>query len=203
MVTVHKIYPVGFASNSYLLTADGKHAVCIDPAQPRVLDKAQELGLSVEFVLLTHGHFDHIGGCAALQAAGAKVGCLAEEKKLALGADNLALEFGGEEVPPFTIDFTFSDGEELTLAGIPFKVIATPGHTAGGACYQVEDKLFTGDTLFAGDIGRTDLPTGNQSALVQSVKRLYAFNDDYTVFAGHGEDSTLNEQRKHNRYVRA
>lgn len=203
MVTIHKIYPVGFASNSYLLTADGKRAVCIDPAQPRVLDKAKELGLTVEFVLLTHGHFDHIGGCAALQAMGAKVGCLAEEKTLALGADNLALEFGGEEVPPFTIDFTFLGGEELTLAGIPFKVIATPGHTAGGACYSVEDKLFTGDTLFAGDIGRTDLPTGNASALTQSVKRLYALEGDYTVFAGHGEDSTLNEQRKHNRYVRA
>lgn len=202
MLTVHKIYPRGFASNSYLVTADGKRAVCIDPAQPRILQCAQKLGLSVDFVLLTHGHFDHIGGCAALQEAGARVGCLAKERALALGSDNLALEFAGEEVAPFDIDFTFTDGEELDLAGITFKVIATPGHTAGGACYLTENALFTGDTLFAGDIGRTDLPTGDPSALIKSVKRLYELDGDYAVYTGHGEDTTLNEQRKHNRYVR-
>lgn len=201
MLTVYKIYPVGFAANSYLLTADGKRAVCIDPAQPRILEKAKSLGLKVEFALLTHGHFDHIGGCAALQAAGAKIGCLDKEKPLALGKDNLALEFGGE-MPPFQISFTLSDGEEFELAGIPFKAIATPGHTAGGACYLTGDKLFTGDTLFDGSIGRTDLPTGDPSALVKSVKRLYALAGDYTLYAGHGGDSTLEEQRK-NGYIRA
>lgn len=203
MITVHKIYPVGFAANSYMLTADGKRAVCIDPAQPRILQKADELGLKVEFVLLTHGHFDHIGGCAALQAAGAEIGCLAEEKALALGKDNLAVEFGGEEVAPFSIGFTVRGGETLTLAGIEIEVIATPGHTAGGACYLIDGKLFTGDTLFAGSVGRTDLPTGNASALAESVKRLYALAGDYPVFAGHGEDSTLEEERKHNGCIRA
>jgi len=202
MLTVYKIYPAGFASNSYIITADGRRAVCIDPAQPRVLEKAKSLGLSVECVLLTHGHFDHIGGCAVLQAAGATIGCLAEEKPLALGKDNLALEFGGKEVPPFQIDFTLSDGEEIELAGIPFKAIATPGHTAGGACYLAEDKLFTGDTLFDGSVGRTDLPTGDPSALIKSVKRLYALAGDYTLYAGHGGDGTLEEQRK-NGYIRA
>ena len=91
---VIKIYPKGFASNTYLVTEDGKRAVAIDPAQPRVLKEAEKRGLNVEYVLLTHGHFDHTGGCAALQAQGAKVGCLEAEKPLATGEENLAAYFG-------------------------------------------------------------------------------------------------------------
>ena len=90
---VHKIYPSGFASNTYFVTEDGKNAVCIDPAQPRALEEAERLGLNIKYVLLTHGHFDHIGGASALQKAGAKVGCLAGEERLAV-ADNLADLFG-------------------------------------------------------------------------------------------------------------
>lgn len=157
---VFKIYPQGFAANSYLLTQDEKTAVVIDPAQPRIADEAKRRGLTVTHVLLTHGHFDHIGGCAALQAEGAKVGCLAKEAPLALGKNNMADYFGGH-VPPFSVDFTFGDGDILSLDGMQFLVIATPGHTAGGACFCIGDHLFTGDTLFAGDIGRSDLPTGS------------------------------------------
>ncbi|MGN0822684.1 MAG: MBL fold metallo-hydrolase, partial [Candidatus Gallimonas sp.] len=94
MAIVHKIYPAGFAANCYLLTADGKRAVAIDPAQPRVQELARRAGLNVEFVLLTHGHFDHIGGCAALRESGARIGCLDAEKALALGKDNLSEAFG-------------------------------------------------------------------------------------------------------------
>ena len=200
---VYKILPVGFASNSYLLTQDGESAVCIDPAQPRILEEAQKLGLTVTHVLLTHGHFDHIGGIAALQEEGAKVGCLYGEERLAI-ADNLADSFGeGLEIAPFFIDFTVKDGEELDLVGMKIKVIATPGHTAGGACYLVEDCLFTGDTLFQGTVGRSDLPTSNPAALEASVKKLYALEGDYTVYAGHGKDTTLEHERKSNGAIRA
>ena len=201
-ITIHKIYPVGFAANSYLVTADGKNAVCIDPAQPRILDEAKKRGLIVTHVLLTHGHFDHIGGVASLQKAGAKVGCLAGEEELAL-LDNLAEDFGEEKIEPFKIDFTFKDGEELELAGMKIKVIATAGHTAGGACYLIENNLFTGDTLFEGSVGRSDLPTGSGTELVKSVKKLYALDGDYTVYAGHGEDTTLDNERKYNGAIRA
>ena len=200
-----KIYPVGFAANSYLVTADGKSAVAIDPAQPRVADLARARGLTVTHVLLTHGHFDHTGGVVALQAAGAKVGCLAGEEALALGADNLAVAFGvyaPGTFPRFTIDFTLRDGQEIELAGLKIRVIATPGHTAGGASYLIGDKLYTGDTLFAGDVGRSDLPTGSGAQLVASVKKLYALEGDYTVCPGHGEDTTLEYERRNNGYVR-
>ena len=196
-MTIYKIYPVGFASNSYLLTADGKTAVAIDPAQPRVIEEAERRGLRVAYVLLTHGHFDHICGCNALQAAGARVGCLEEEKQIALSNANMGGAFG-VNVPIFTVDFTYRDGDILELLGMKFRVIATPGHTAGSCCYLAEGALFTGDTLFAGDVGRTDLPTGSRAALAQSLKKLSALGGDYTVYAGHGEDSTLDYEKKHN-----
>lgn len=198
---VFKIYPQGFAANSYFLTQDEKTAVVIDPAQPRIADEAKRRGLTVTHVLLTHGHFDHIGGCAALQAEGAKVGCLAKEAPLALGKNNMADYFGGH-VPPFSVDFTFGDGDILSLDGMQFLVIATPGHTAGGACFCVGDHLFTGDTLFAGDIGRSDLPTGSGAQLTESVKKLYALQGDFTVCPGHGEDTTLEYERHNNGWVR-
>lgn len=199
---VIKIYPKGFAANTYLVTEDGKSAVAIDPAQPRVLEEAEKRGLKVECVLLTHGHFDHTGGCAALQAQGAKIGCSETEKPLATGEGSLAAYFGAS-LAPFRVDFTFRDGETLDLCGLRFRVIATPGHTAGSVSFLCGDTLFTGDTLFAGDVGRTDLPTGSGAALERSVKKLYALEGDHRVCPGHEEDTTLEEERRNNRYIRA
>ena len=142
------VFPKGFAANSYLVTADGANAVAIDPGQARVLQEAKKLGLAVKYILLTHGHFDHTVGCAALQAAGAKVGCL----------------------------------------------LATPGHTAGGCCFLTENEIFTGDTLFAGDRGRTDLPTGSEAAMQESL-RLLAGLQNRTVYPGHGSATTLEEEK--------
>ena len=171
---IFKIYPQGFAANSYLLTQDGVHAVAIDPAQPRILDEAQKRALKVTHVLLTHGHFDHIGGVAALQAAGATVGCSQAEEALALGKDNMAAQFGAY----------------------------VPGHTAGSVCFLADGKLFTGDTLFAGSVGRTDLPTGSGAQLTASVKALYALEGDFPVYPGHGEDTTLGYERRNNGWIR-
>jgi glyoxylase-like metal-dependent hydrolase (beta-lactamase superfamily II) len=105
-------------------------------------------------------------------------------------------------IPEFTIFKTVKDGEKLNLCGMSFTVIATPGHTAGGVCYQVEGNLFTGDTLFCESVGRCDLPTGNARQLTESVKKLYALKGDYKVYCGHEEDTTLNHERECNPYVR-
>ena len=201
---IHKLYPNGFAANTYFLTSDGEHALVIDPAQPRVLEEAERLKLKVGYVLLTHGHFDHIGGCFVLQKAGAKIGCLSGEEELAMHR-NLGREFG-VKVPPFSVDFTVKDGENLSLLGLNVKVLATPGHTAGSACYFVSEKdeavLFTGDTLFQGSVGRTDLPTGSGHALAESINKLRALSFAGPIYAGHGEDSTLAYEKTHNGYLK-
>lgn len=195
-MTVHKIYPVGFAANSYLLTADGHSAVAVDPAQPRVSDEAQRLGLTVEHVLLTHGHFDHIAGVGAFYAQGAKVWCTAEEVALVQGEDNLASTMGGGmTIPPFRIEGVLCDGQELALCGMRVRVLSAPGHTAGSCCFLIDGALFTGDTLFEGSYGRCDLPTGSFVSMERSLKRLLSLEKDYKVYPGHGDDTTLFAER--------
>ena len=197
-----KISPKGFGANSYILTSDGKNAVVIDPSSERVFDKCLESNLVPAYVLLTHCHFDHTLAVALFQANGAKVVCLdKEEKNFNSGVD--LYEYFGAPKTPFTIDETVADGEVRTLADIPFLVRSTPGHTTGSACYIVESEraLFTGDTLFAGTIGRTDFPTGSMSSLRESLRSLGKLQGDYTVYAGHNEDTTLDAERKSNPFL--
>ena len=200
MFSVYKIDPVGFAANAYLVTADGRTAVAVDPSQERVLEKAKAAGLEIVAALLTHGHFDHVGGCFALSAAGVPGYCAAAERDLVNGVDSMYREYG-TPMPTFKVIPTLKDGDKITLAGIDFFVIATPGHTAGSVTYRVGNYLFTGDTLFEESVGRTDLPTGDWSALKDSVRKLYALPGDYKVLSGHGGDTTLQNEREHNPFV--
>ncbi|MGN1235704.1 MAG: MBL fold metallo-hydrolase [Christensenellaceae bacterium] len=192
------IWPRGFASNTYLVY-DTARCIVIDPGQERIASILREKGLRPDYVLLTHGHFDHVSGVAAVQAMGAKVGCLKEEVSVIRGDAALAGMCDG--FPPFNVDFTFGEGE-LDLGGVKVRVIATPGHTVGGCCYLVEDRLFSGDTLFCDSCGRTDLPTGSTRELVRSLRKLFALQGDYIVYPGHGEQTTLSHERKYNPYAK-
>ncbi|MGN0806280.1 MAG: MBL fold metallo-hydrolase, partial [Candidatus Coproplasma sp.] len=178
---VNKIYPEGFASNSYAITADNKNCILIDCAQPRVYKVCLSLGLTPKSVLLTHGHLDHIGGCGELYKNGADIYCGKEEEGLiySLGYRQI---FAGEPIPEFKIKSTFTDGEEVELYGLKIKIIATPGHTSGGVSYLIEDCLFTGDTLFFESIGRSDFYTGDGKVLYSSVKKLFSLDGDYKVY---------------------
>jgi len=201
MIKVYTIYPLGFACNTYAVTADGKNCILLDCAQPRVATECEKLGLVPQAVLLTHGHYDHIGGCGALRQAGARIYCGEDEKQLIFSDDNRAI-FHGITIPEFEIYATVKDGEELNLCGMKITVLSTAGHTVGGVSYVIDDCLFSGDTLFYDSVGRTDLATGNSAQLVKSVKKLYALNGDYTVYAGHGEKTSLSRERAENPYVR-
>lgn len=187
---IYKVIPAGFAANGYILTEDGLTAVAIDPAQPRFAEEVENRGLRVKYVLLTHGHFDHIGGCHALQKLGAKIGCLKGEEDLVLHHN-----LGFEPIPEFKIDFTFEDEEELLFCAMMFRVLATPGHTAGSACFISDRHLFTGDTMFAGGVGRWDLPTGNEEDLRRSLAKLRALHGNYRIHPGHDWDTNLDDER--------
>lgn len=198
---VFKITPHEFGCNSYIVTKDGKNAVVIDCAEPEVYDECIQRGLKPLAVLLTHGHFDHVGGCGKFYDNGVPVYCGEDEKVLIFSKENRGI-FGGVYIPEFEIYKTLKDGEEVELGGIKFKVISTPGHTAGGVCYIAENSLFSGDTLFKCSVGRSDLPTGNARQLIESVKKLFALDGDYKVYCGHEQETTLDYERKYNPYIR-
>ena len=199
-----KIYPRGFAANCYVLTADGKTGIVIDPAQKRVESELIKLGITPKYVLLTHCHFDHVDGAGVLQSAGAKVLCLAQEKQNVGTGVDLYEAFGAPR-NVFKVDDVFVDGETKELCGISVTALHTPGHTSGSVCYLVQDgeekHLFTGDTLFAGSMGRTDFPTGSAAQMQQSLAKLKALDGDMPVYAGHEEDTTLETERKHNPFM--
>ena len=187
-------------ANSYLVTADGASAVLIDCGGEEPLAEAERRGLRVAAVLLTHGHFDHIAGCAAAKRRGIPVGCAAAEESLIAAQPAFAAQLG-LRVPPFAPDFTFSGGDSLAYGGLTFRVLATPGHTPGGVCFACGGALFTGDTLFAGSVGRTDLPGGSAAELRESLRMLFALEGDYTVYPGHDTATTLAYERKYNPFA--
>ncbi len=198
---IYKIYPVGFAANSYIVTVDDASCVVVDPGQPRILSECQKRGLTPEYALLTHCHYDHIGGAGELESVGCKIICGEDEKDLVFGEDNRAV-FHGITIPKFQIYKTVRDGEKLSLCGIDFTCVATPGHTRGGMCYIAGDSLFSGDTLFFESVGRTDFSTGSYPQIVASVQKLYAFKGDLKVYCGHGVDTSLSHERAFNPYVK-
>ena len=199
------IYPRGFGSNTYVLTADNQNAVVIDPAQPRVLEELNNRGLQAQYVLLTHCHFDHVGGVETLQKQGAKVLCSENEKPL-VGTNADLFELFGSPRVEYQIDETLKDNEQRTLCGLTFQTLFTPGHTKGSVSYLFKQNdggryLFTGDTLFAGSIGRTDFPTGDMGMLRHSLLRLALLEGDMKVYAGHNEETTLETERKTNPFL--
>lgn len=198
------VSPRGFGANTYIITADHKTAIVIDPAQPRVADELEKRGVTATHVLLTHCHFDHVFGIPALQERGAKVLCSDKEKGL-IGTKADVFDLFGAPRFSYPIEETFADNEEKFLNGISVKALLTPGHTSGSCCYLFTAKdggryLFTGDTLFLGSIGRTDFPTGDMTQMRASLRRLAAL-EDMPVYPGHNEATTIENERKYNPFM--
>ncbi len=201
-----KTYVLGEVStNCYLAYNDGtREAVVIDPADngAYVLNKCRELGVRPVAVLLTHGHFDHIMAVEDIcRAFPCKVYAGREEDRLLQDPSmNLSGSMGTEQTT-VQADVLVKDGDELPLIGFSWKVLETPGHTAGSVCYYIEseDVLMSGDTLFAGSLGRTDLPTGDMRAIVRSItEKLLVLPEDTMVYPGHGEATTIRYEKQYN-----
>ncbi len=194
-------------TNCYIVyEKEKKEALIIDPAdRPQIIEKTlEDLQLAPAAILLTHGHFDHILGGEALKE---RYGILvyAHQEEVSLAADeiqNEAVGFGTHG--RIRVDRPLSDGQILSLGGFQIRVIHTPGHTAGGVCYYFEEQkiLFSGDTLFAGSVGRTDLHTGNYAQIISSVReKLFALPEDVRVFPGHDEETTIGYEMKYNPFI--
>lgn len=190
-------------TNCYLISTE-KAAVVIDPGFVREtpLDFLNENSDKERLILLTHAHFDHIGGAEDLrEKTGVKIGIgELDAGGLADTALNLSDMFHAN-IAPFKPDLTFKNGEKITVGDIEFKVIETPGHTVGGVSYLTGDCLFSGDTLFEGSIGRTDFPGGDLKVLKRSVKRLVTLPNDTKVYPGHGDFTTIARERDNNMFV--
>lgn len=163
----------------------GATCVVIDPgAEPERIREACE-GRRIEAILLTHGHFDHIGGVKALAKDGAEIVIHRDDAPM-LGSSELnAGWLVGDYVTAPAATKTVDEGDTITFAGVTFTVLHTPGHTPGSVCYQTGEWLFTGDTLFHYGYGRTDLPGGSMRQLADSLRRLQPLAQQYEIFPGH------------------
>lgn len=196
IVTLHTTM---LETDTYVVINGGR-AFVVDPGADaeRIIAAAEAEGAKIEWVLLTHAHFDHIGAAAALQREGAQIVLHRDDVKLIKSFQNLSV-LAGVKVEHFTPDVTVAGGETLDVAGVSVKVIHTPGHTAGSVCYVAGDVIFSGDTLFALSYGRTDFPTGSFAQLKNSVvNKLFALEGDYKVLPGHEDPTTLDYERAHN-----
>ena len=161
-------------------------------------------GIEVAGICLTHGHFDHIMGANELRgAASVKIYAYEEEQDVCENTHNNCTD---QISRLYTVKCNryLKDNEEVDIEGIKFKVIATPGHTKGSCCFYFEDDkmLISGDTLFCGSIGRSDLPTGSEATLIRSLnERLMCLPDDVKVYPGHGDETTIGFERKNNPFI--
>lgn len=190
-------------TDTYMII-EGNDAIVIDPDDYELINLLlSQQGATAKYVLITHGHFDHIGGVARFAANGAKVYISKIDYDMFIKPDNnVNTEFFGKSVEPFVADVLVGDGDKFRLCNHDFTVIATPGHTPGGVCYIMDDNcIFAGDTLFRLSVGRTDFPLCSHSDLMKSIKKLFALNGNYAVCPGHGGRTTLDFERKNNPYV--
>lgn len=198
-------------TNCYILIDDDtRRAAIIDPAQctAELLDKLETSNISsVDYILLTHGHFDHILGVSKLKEiySNAKVAihsmdaeCLYDPyQSMAATSD-----FSEDIQTPVKADIILNDNDTIELGTLTLKVLHTPGHTRGSVCFVCDDVIFSGDTLFCKTVGRTDFKGGSMQDMLNSIKKLGSLDGDYYVYPGHNRETTLEQEREHNRYMR-
>ena len=196
MLKVHTLTLGSYQTNCYIIHEEASKTCCvIDPGYDadRILDKLDALGLTLEAILLTHGHFDHVG---AVKELAAETQC-----DVYLCPEDLSMPPMMTAGPLYHTK-TYVEGTQLSLAGLDITVLHTPGHTPGSVCLLTGNTLFSGDTLFAGSCGRTDLPGGSWSDILKSLRRLAALEGNYWVYPGHAESTTLAQEKRYNPYLR-
>jgi hydroxyacylglutathione hydrolase len=211
ILEVRAVHP--FFKNGYVVGCEEtRDAVVIDPGDEvdQLLEAVKTHGLQVRYILLTHAHLDHITGVGRAKAAlGVPVGLHQADNFLYEGVVQQGRAFGFEVEAQPAVDFFYEPDATMTFGRYKAHVRHTPGHCPGGVCLAVaregsiETALFVGDTLFAGSIGRTDLPGGDMTTLLRSIQDvLFTYPDDSVVYSGHGEPTTIGRERRTNPFLR-
>lgn len=193
-----KNFVLGLLSNNTYLAINETNKTCflVDPSTPskEVAEYIKTNGLKLDGILLTHGHFDHIGGVKFFKDKfGAKVYMHEEDVDFIDNPLKISRRYD-----KFTVDVLVGDGDELELCGSKIKVLHTPGHSLGGVCYILDNVIFCGDTIFDRSYGRTDLRGGNFCQLYESIKKILDIQGCYTLLCGHGSPTTSELERAHN-----
>ena len=195
-----------FYKNGYLLAcAQTGETALIDPGDEvdQLAALVEQRNWKVKYILLTHAHMDHITGVGfAKKRYSAPVYLHQEDEFLYSGLSQQGEWFGVKLGAPPPVDRYFSDGDRIEWGKLKAEVIHTPGHSPGGICLRLDNILIAGDTLFAGSIGRTDLPGGDPATLIRSIKeRLLPMPDDVVVYSGHGPETTIGQERRTNPFL--
>ncbi len=196
MLQIHTLTLGLYQTNCYIVHNEGKkECIVIDPGYEAdtIMNRTALLGLEIKAILLTHAHFDHVGAVRQI-AADTDCQVFVQEKELSMPEAMM----GG---PLYYTDLYPAEGT-VQVAGLAIKVLHTPGHTPGSVCLLIADAMFSGDTLFAGSMGRCDFPGSSIFDMRKSMKKLHALPGDYRVFPGHADATTLEYERKTNPYLR-
>jgi hydroxyacylglutathione hydrolase len=194
-------------ANCFIVSDDQQHALIIDPGDEadRIAQVVRDNHLVVAAYLITHGHMDHLSALADLEREfAAPVGIHPADEKWAFGGANQMPPWYDVPDRPRNLHRVFVDNQEWSDFGLQYRVLGTPGHTPGCVCFHFprEKTIFTGDTLFAGSVGRTDFPGGDDQRLTQSLTRLTQLPGDTVVFPGHGPQTTIGQEKKTNPFLR-
>lgn len=200
-----KTFTVGDMGNNNYLLIDNGEAVLIDCTAviPELEAVLKENNAELKYILLTHAHFDHIGGVVATQKKfGAKVAIHIDDKENLETTNQFMKMVGLPEIDVPTADIFLKEGNTIKFGNEEIKVIHLPGHTAGGAGFVIDNMVFSGDTIFLASVGRTDLPTGDFDTLVNSIKtKLFTMDDSTIIYTGHGAQTSVGNEKKYNSFI--
>lgn len=205
MLEISRFHTSIMGTNCYLIMdIESKELAVIDPGgiSKHLLEEIETLGGNLKYILLTHGHFDHIGFVAELKEKYNPLIAIHKDDAEYTSNDILNLAKScHRSVKPFKADIYISEGSIIELGKTQISVIHTPGHTNGSVCFLDDKNIFSGDTIFRGSVGRTDLENGDSDKLISSLKKLKQITGDYIIYPGHSAETTLASEKLTNPYL--
>jgi len=189
-------------NNNYLIIdEESKETVLVDYStnDPKINDVLVSFGAKLKYILLTHGHFDHIAGIRPTEA---QIVMHENDIPILKQVNKYLPMFGIPEISVPKVDIFIKDGDILEVGNLKIKVIHTPGHTQGSVCYLIEDKLFSGDTIFKEAVGRCDLEGGNFDQIVESIEnKIFTLPENMEIYPGHGQFTSVDWEKSHNKFL--